>query len=132
MRGCRSTCNISFPIFSPQQLENQHVYRTVLVIGANGGIGFQLATRFLKEGYKVFGTYRPQTKDDVSVAEMRWGRPQATALLFLILKLRQLDETGVQSIELDYANEESTTAAAKGFAGEKLDILINCGAIYNT
>lgn len=112
MRGCRSTCNISFPIFSPQQLQNQHVYRTVLDIGANGGIGFQLATRFLKEGYKVFGTYRPQTKDDVSVAE--------------------LEGTGVQSIELDYANEESINPAAKGFAGEKLDILINCGAIYNT
>ncbi|KAK4642083.1 hypothetical protein QC761_0080830 [Podospora bellae-mahoneyi] len=97
------------------------------MIRANGVIGFQLATRFLKEGYKVFGTYRPRTKDDVSVAEVRWGRPQA-----MILTLRQLEGTGVQSIELVYANEESINAAAKGFAGEKLDILINCGAIYNT
>ncbi|KAK0701369.1 hypothetical protein B0T21DRAFT_417206 [Apiosordaria backusii] len=85
---------------------------TVLVIGANRGIGFELATRFLKRGYKVFGTYRPQTKEDVSVAELK--------------------STGVQTIELDYGDEASIIDAAKTLDGAKLDILINCGAIYNT
>ncbi|KAK4174696.1 hypothetical protein QBC36DRAFT_356649 [Triangularia setosa] len=75
-------------------------------------IGIELATRFLKKGYKVFGTYRPQTKEDGSVAEH--------------------ERTGARTIELDYADEASMNTAANHLDGEKLDILINCGATYNT
>lgn len=40
-------------------------------LGANRGIGYQLATRFLGNGYTVYGTVRPETRADPSVAEER-------------------------------------------------------------
>jgi hypothetical protein len=42
-----------------------------LTAGANRGIGFQLATRFLEGGYAVYGTFRPQTRADPSVVDAR-------------------------------------------------------------
>lgn len=40
--------------------------------GANRGIGFQLATRFLAKGFNAYGTYRPETRDDPSVKTVRF------------------------------------------------------------
>jgi NAD(P)-dependent dehydrogenase (short-subunit alcohol dehydrogenase family) len=38
--------------------------------GANRGVGFELATRFLAMGYSVHGTYRHETHDDPSVQQV--------------------------------------------------------------
>ncbi|KAK3325072.1 hypothetical protein B0H66DRAFT_547347 [Apodospora peruviana] len=81
-----------------------------LVIGANRGIGFQLATRHLAKGYAVYGTYRPETRDDSSVAEMK--------------------EAGIKTLELDFTDEDSIKAAAKEYGDGPLDVLINCGGLY--
>jgi nucleoside-diphosphate-sugar epimerase len=42
---------------------------TASTTGANRGIGFELTTRFLERGYIVYGTFRPQTREDPSVAD---------------------------------------------------------------
>lgn len=39
--------------------------------GANRGIGFELATRLLDKGHKVYGSYRPQSRKDSSTVEVR-------------------------------------------------------------
>ncbi|KAF2114212.1 hypothetical protein BDV96DRAFT_577765 [Lophiotrema nucula] len=85
------------------------VTKRVLVIGANRGVGFELATRFLAKGYMVYGTYRSETVDDVSV--------------------QKLKEAGVKTFELDYAQEKSINAAAKDLGDVPLDILINNAAL---
>ncbi|KAK3935297.1 NAD(P)-binding protein [Diplogelasinospora grovesii] len=79
--------------------------QNVLVIGANRGIGLELATRFQEKGYTVFGSYRPQTREDTSIL--------------------QLKTRGVNTIELDYTDENSINAA-KGFGDRPLSILVNC------
>lgn len=80
------------------------------MIGANRGIGFQLATRFLKLGYSVHGTYRPQTREDESVAELK--------------------KTGIETLELDFVDEVSIKRAAEEFGDKQLDVLINCAGVY--
>lgn len=42
--------------------------------GANRGVGFELVTRFLAMGYSVYGTYRPDTRDDRSVQQVESTR----------------------------------------------------------
>ncbi|KAH7406366.1 hypothetical protein DE146DRAFT_389384 [Phaeosphaeria sp. MPI-PUGE-AT-0046c] len=86
--------------------------QTLLVIGANRGVGFELATRFLAMGYSVHGTYRPETHDDRSV--------------------QQLKETGVKTFELDYLDGNSIKVAAEEFGDVPLDVLINCAALCHT
>ncbi|KAI3332070.1 NAD(P)-binding protein [Xylariaceae sp. AK1471] len=84
--------------------------KTVLIIGANRGIGFELATRFRGLGYHVCGTYRPQTKNDSTV----------TALL----------DIGVQTFEVDATDEESFGRAVEAYGDRPLDVLINVAGIY--
>lgn len=83
--------------------------KTLLVIGANRGIGFELATRFLTKGYTVYGTYRSKSRADCSV--------------------QQLEEAGVRTFELDYADEDSIKAGARDFGNTPLDVLINSAAL---
>ncbi|KAK5656993.1 hypothetical protein OQA88_3516 [Cercophora sp. LCS_1] len=80
--------------------------KTLLVIGANRGIGFELATRFLAKGYKVHGTYRPETRDDDSVGALK--------------------AAGVETFEVDFSDGESIKVAAQDFGDQPLDFLINC------
>ncbi|KAI1504037.1 NAD(P)-binding protein [Biscogniauxia marginata] len=84
--------------------------KTILLVGANRGIGFQLASRFKNLGYKVYGTYRPQTKADPSVDE-------------LLAK-------GIQTFEVDVTNEQSINQAAKDLGDRPLDVLINVAGVY--
>ncbi|KAF2421109.1 NAD(P)-binding protein, partial [Tothia fuscella] len=75
--------------------------------GANRGIGFQLVSRFLEQGYTVHGTVRPQMKNDPSVSDASLN-PRAKLL------------------ELDFTIEETILQAAKDFGDHVLDILVNC------
>ncbi|OCL04032.1 NAD(P)-binding protein [Glonium stellatum] len=82
----------------------------ILVIGANRGIGFELATRLHRQGYTVFGTHRPQTRDDPSV--------------------KDLVREGINTFELDLTDEDSIVRASQNFGERKLDVLINCAGVY--
>ncbi|TLD24546.1 NAD(P)-binding protein [Venturia nashicola] len=84
--------------------------KTVLVVGANRGIGNQLATRFLNGNYVVYGTVRPETRTDPSV--------------------HQLSAKGGKILELDLLDETSVNQAAKDFGHQPLDILINVAGLY--
>ncbi|KAI1157132.1 hypothetical protein F4825DRAFT_400805 [Nemania diffusa] len=85
--------------------------RTVLVIGANRGIGLQLIRTFKENGWCTIGSVRPQTKleNDPSISE--------------------LIDTESEIIEIDYAKESTIVAAAKKLDGTKLDVLVNCAGI---
>jgi NAD(P)-dependent dehydrogenase (short-subunit alcohol dehydrogenase family) len=83
----------------------------VLIIGANRGIGFELTQRLLSHGHRVYGTYRPQSREDSTVSRLK--------------------AAGAQALEVDFVSEESIVQAATHFDNTKLDILINCAGIYN-
>ncbi|KAL9622382.1 MAG: hypothetical protein Q9160_003225 [Pyrenula sp. 1 TL-2023] len=82
----------------------------IFIIGANRGIGFELTRRLSANGHNVFASYRPQSRDDDSVAK--------------------LAKIAKKSFEVDFTEEASIAAAAKSFGDHKLDILINCAGVY--
>jgi NAD(P)-dependent dehydrogenase (short-subunit alcohol dehydrogenase family) len=97
-----------------------------LALGANRGIGFQLSTRFVQLGYAVYGTFRPQTKDDKSVEDVPAFSANSSHGLFR-LTIAQLRARGVKTLELDFTDENTISRAAEGFGDQALDVLVNCG-----
>lgn len=88
---------------------------SILVVGANRGIGFELTKGLLEHGHTVYASYRISSKDDVSVKE--------------------LGKTGAVLIEIDTSNEESIANAAKVFDTQKvherkLDVLVHVAGVY--
>lgn len=79
--------------------------RTVLITGANRGIGLELARQFSTGGWNVIGTAR---------------KPQAA------VELRELASTVVQ---LDVTNPSSVEHLARELAGTPIDMLINNAGI---
>lgn len=74
---------------------------TVLITGANRGLGLEFAKQFSEKGYTVIGTARSPEK--------------AT----------DLKATGAEIFKLDVTSDEDIAALAKSLKGRKLDILIN-------
>ena len=74
---------------------------SVLITGANRGLGLELTKQFLLDGYTVYGTAR---------------KPESA---------EELKATGAEVLQLDVTSEESITALAKSLEGTPLDILIN-------
>lgn len=74
---------------------------TVLITGANRGLGLEFAKQFSEKGYHVIGTSRSPEK--------------AT----------DLKATGAEIMKLDVTSEEDIAALAEALKGKKLDILIN-------
>jgi len=74
---------------------------SVLITGANRGLGLELVKQFLKDGYTVYGTARKPS--------------QAT----------ELKETGAVVLELDVTSEDSIKAMAEVLKDKPLDILFN-------
>lgn len=74
---------------------------TVLITGANRGIGLGLAQHFSEAGFKVIGTAR---------------NPE---------KAVELKETGARVEQLDVTDQASVDEMAKRLAGTPIDILIN-------
>ena len=74
---------------------------TVLITGANRGIGLEFAKQFSEKGYKVIGTARsPEKADD-------------------------LKATGAEVMKLDVTSEKDIAALAESLKGKKIDILLN-------
>jgi|TARA_B110000908_G_scaffold172711_1_gene242253 NAD(P)-dependent dehydrogenase (short-subunit alcohol dehydrogenase family) len=74
---------------------------TVLITGANRGLGLEMVKQFKADGYSVIGTARSPEK--------------AT----------DLKATGAQVVKLDVTSEADISAMAKALKGRKIDILIN-------
>jgi len=75
--------------------------KSILITGANRGLGLELVKQYLKNGYTVYGTARKP--DDAT----------------------ELKKTGATVVQLDVTSEESITALAKVLEGKPLDILFN-------
>jgi NAD(P)-dependent dehydrogenase (short-subunit alcohol dehydrogenase family) len=78
---------------------------TVLVTGANRGIGLELVRQLRAQGHQVIGTAR-------SPAEAS-----------------ELKETGAMLVSLDVADSNSVRAMAEELKGQKIDLLINNAGI---
>ena len=78
---------------------------TVLVTGANRGIGLELVRQFRARGYQVIGTAR-----NIETA-------------------KELAETGATLVQLDVTDSDSVRAMAEKLKGEKIDLLINNAGI---
>ena len=74
---------------------------TVLVTGANRGLGFEFAKQFAENGYTVIGTAR--------------SPEEAT----------ELKATGAEVLKLDVTSEEDIAALAEALKGRPIDILMN-------
>lgn len=79
---------------------------TVVITGANRGLGLEFAKKFEAEGYEVIGTAR---------------KPE---------EANELKEAGAEVMELDVTDDEQIKAFAKKLDGKKIDILINNAGIF--
>jgi NAD(P)-dependent dehydrogenase (short-subunit alcohol dehydrogenase family) len=79
---------------------------TVLVTGANRGLGLEFARQYSQAGWKVIGTARnPETATELKALE-------------------------VNVLQLDVANAESVAALARSLKGQPIDLLINNAGIF--
>jgi len=79
---------------------------TVLITGANRGLGLEFAKQFKEKGYNVIGTAR---------------KP---------LEAKELNELGVQVEQLDVADPISLQEFSKRMSGIPVDILINNAGVF--
>ena len=82
-------------------MTNAETAMTVLVTGANRGIGLELTRQLRAQGHQVIGTARN------------------------IQDVAELKETGAVVVQLDVADSDSVRAMAKELEGQKIDLLIN-------
>lgn len=87
------------------------IQHTVLITGANRGIGLAFATQYAEEGWQVLACCREPS--------------QATALKALTAK-----HPNIQMIALDVADAGAVAALAKQLAQYNIDVLINNAGVY--
>lgn len=80
---------------------------TVLITGANRGLGLEFARQYVADGWKVYAACR---------------RPDAAAEL---RRLAEASPASVTIVEMDVTSTSSVRAAAKALAGEPIDLLLN-------
>ena len=82
---------------------------SILITGANRGLGFEFARQYGADGWRVFATCR--------------NPKSATAL-------QELANTGVvKIIPLDVTDQKSIRAASSQIEDDALDLLVNCAGI---
>ena len=80
--------------------------RTVLITGANRGIGLELARQYSAAGWQVIGTARKPAAAD------------------------ELNKLSVRVMQLDVTDQQSVDALASGLGEESLDMVINNAGIF--
>jgi NAD(P)-dependent dehydrogenase (short-subunit alcohol dehydrogenase family) len=85
---------------------------TVLITGANSGIGLEFAKQYAAKGWTVIATHR------------RSGVPESLAAV-----TKQYQNVRVE--HLDVTNAEDLKGLAARLAGEPIDVLINNAGVYN-
>jgi NAD(P)-dependent dehydrogenase (short-subunit alcohol dehydrogenase family) len=86
---------------------------TVLITGANRGLGLAFAEQYAEQGWNVIATCRtPAAASGLHGLAQRFGR----------LVVEQLDVTRDDQVE----------ALAEGYAGQPIDVLLNNAGIYGT
>jgi NAD(P)-dependent dehydrogenase (short-subunit alcohol dehydrogenase family) len=78
---------------------------TVLITGANRGIGLELARQYVADGWRVIGTAR---------------KPDAAT---------ELSELGATVLQLDVTDQESVERLARDLDGQAIDVLMNNAGI---
>ncbi len=91
----------SFLFLLPPALASQNQNPTVLITGANRGIGLALAKKFHQQGYQVIATAREPKKAEA------------------------LNQLGVRVEQLDIANQVSINALKTKLRNQPIDILLN-------
>ncbi|KAM0215442.1 hypothetical protein ACHAPA_004174 [Fusarium lateritium] len=79
------------------------------VSGANRGIGLNLLKAFLARSWNATGSIRPQSRNDLSIADLK--------------------EIGAEILEINYLAEDTIKNAAEAYGDKPLDILINVGGL---
>ncbi|MGB5578354.1 MAG: SDR family oxidoreductase, partial [Woeseiaceae bacterium] len=79
---------------------------TVLITGANRGLGLEFARQYAADGWNVIGTARSPAKAD------------------------ELNALSVEVVQLDVANPASVDALAESLAGRPIDLLVNNAGIF--
>ncbi len=97
---CGCILLMAIPVYSTEQSKG-----TVLITGANRGIGLALAEQFVQRGYQVIGTAR-DTK-----------------------KAKELETLGAEVQQLDVTDQGSVDALEQHLKGRTIDILINNAGI---
>lgn len=85
---------------------------TVLITGANRGIGLEFARQYAAEGWRVFATCR------------------APAEAHELEALAGTSDGAIGVHPLDVADPTSVAAAARALAGEAVDLLVNNAGLY--
>ena len=80
--------------------------RTVLVTGANRGLGLEFARQYKEAGWRVIGTARDPEE------------------------AQELEALGVRIMQLDVADQQSVDALAAALGDEPIDLLINNAGIF--
>lgn len=88
--------------------------KTVLVTGANRGIGFEVARQLAKRGWRVFAGIRNHARAEAALTKWR------------------AEGLAVEVIELDVSDRRNIEAAAQTLAAETgaLDVLVNNAGVY--
>lgn len=94
-------CTTLMPLWSSVATAQAEDALTVLVTGANRGLGLEHARQWVEAGHKVIGTAR---KPD---------------------EAKELKATDAEVVKLDITSDEDIAQVAKMLEGKKLDILIN-------
>ncbi|KAI0857667.1 hypothetical protein F4860DRAFT_488522 [Xylaria cubensis] len=90
-------------------IESEMKAPSILIIGANRGIGLNILKCFTSRSWDVTGTVRPQTTNDPSIEDLM--------------------KTGAKVLELDYLDESTIKQAAADYGDRPLDILVNVGGL---
>ncbi|TQV76550.1 SDR family oxidoreductase [Aliikangiella marina] len=107
MKNYLSFAIVLFSLLAFPQFAYSSSDQTVLITGANRGIGLEYAKQFLAKGYKVIGT----------------ARKPATAT--------ELKKSGAEVLQLDVTDEKSVADLKAALKGRAIDILINNAGYFD-
>jgi len=101
-----SACFLLAEFLNPVAADTGSEDTTVLITGANRGLGLEFAHQFTQKGYTVIGTARSPGE------------------------AHELQNTGARIVKLDVADSDSVRAMAEELKDTKIDILINNAGVF--